>query len=597
MMQNCPAQKKLNWLRSNIIGGVDKQFDSPFGKRSITYADSTATARSLLFVEDYIITNVLPFYGNTHTSDSYVGQQTTKTIEEATKYIKKCLGGGEEDAIFLCGSGTTASIKKLQEIMGITVPSTLRDRVLKILRDEERWVVFVGPYEHHSNLLSWRNSLAEVVEIELAEDGSCINMESLRAKLEYYESMNRPMLGSFSACSNVTGIVSDTRAIATLLHGYGAFACFDFAASGPYTKIDMRSGNIDGYDAVFMSPHKFIGGPGSPGILIISKKLYLLSSSSPSTCGGGTVSYVNGFNEQDTLYLENVEERENAGTPPIIQTIRAALAFWVKEYIGVKNIEEEEQSYKERALTRLSKINNIEILGNTSSMQQAIISFLVYPSNDFRKKKGKNREKRIKCKPLHGRFVAKLLNDLFGIQVRGGCACAGPYGHYLLNVDKAYSLALRSLIQQGYEGVKPAWTRISFPFYMSNEEFNFVLDAVEFVATYGHKFLTLYNINWKNGDWTFNIKAFQDILNNSRNKLKDKYLNLTNFMQNSKISSEGPNIGDKQMKHQDNDNDECSDKYDSYHKTATFIASLLPICPKKGFVPQDLNSIDLPFKI
>lgn len=153
------------------------------------------------------------------------------------------------------------------------------------------------------------------------------------------------------------------------------------------------------------------------------------------------------------------------------------------------------------------------------------------------------------------------------------------------------------LYLQGYEGVKPAWTRISFPFYMSNEEFNFVLDAVEFVATYGHKFLTLYNINWKNGDWTFNIKAFQDILNNSRNKLKDKYLNLTNFMQNSKISSEGPNIGDKQMKHQDNDNDECSDKYDSYHKTATFIASLLPICPKKGFVPQDLNSIDLPFKI
>lgn len=205
----------------------------------------------------------------------------------------------------------------------------------------------------------------------------------------------------------------------------------------------MKSGEIDGYDAVFVSPHKFIGGPGTPGILLLSKKLYLLTSSSPSTCGGGTVSYVNGFNEHDTLYYDKIEERENAGTPPIIQTIRTALAFWVKEYIGLKTIEKQEHSYMGRALAKLGNIQNIRILGNknTSVKRQAILSFLVYPP-------ATRKQDSEQPKPLHGRFVAKLLNDLFGIQVRGGCACAGPYGHYLLNVDKDYSLALRSSIQQ-----------------------------------------------------------------------------------------------------------------------------------------------------
>ena len=267
--------------------------------------------------------------GNTHTSDSYVGHRTTKMLHEATSYIKKSLGGGQEDALLFCGSGTTAAIKRLQEVMGIAVPSILRDRVLKCLRSEERWVVFVGPHEHHSNLLSWRQSLAEVVEIGL-DDSGLIDMEALKLQLETYKYANRPILGSFSACSNVTGIYSETRAIAKLLHQYGGFVCFDFAAryvhlicayivhtlallffgfwhqkliilyvlSGPYVEIDMRSGEIDGYDAIFLSPHKFVGGPGSPGILLMRKVLYQLKSSPPSTCGGGTVNYVNGFNEK-----------------------------------------------------------------------------------------------------------------------------------------------------------------------------------------------------------------------------------------------------------------------------------------------------------
>ncbi|CAL1371897.1 unnamed protein product [Linum trigynum] len=334
VLKDSSAANRLAWVRSQIIGS-DAEFDSPFGKRRITYADHTASGRSLHYIETFIINNVLPYYGNSHTSDSYVGGRTTKMVEEAAAYIKRCLGGGAEDVILFCGSGSTAAIKRLQEVMGIAVPSTLRERCLKkcLTGEENRWVVFVGPYEHHSNLLSWRQSLAEVVEIGLDENG-LIDIKELQRELQSGKFANRPILGSFSACSNVTGIHSDTREIAKLLHRHGGFACFDYAASGPYVEIDMRSGTIDGYDAVFLSPHKFLGGPGTPGILLMNKILYQLGSAPPSTCGGGTVDYVNGLNEKDTLYSEEIESRENGGTPPIIQTIRASLTFWIKEYIN-----------------------------------------------------------------------------------------------------------------------------------------------------------------------------------------------------------------------------------------------------------------------
>ncbi|KAK9670434.1 hypothetical protein RND81_13G201800 [Saponaria officinalis] len=585
-MTESSPEEKLSWVRSQIIGG-GAEFESPFGKRRITYADSTATSRSLRFIEDYILTNVLPFYGNTHTGDSYVGQQSTKMVEASSQYIKRCLRAKEEDAILFCGSGTTSAIKRLQEVMGLAIAPILRAKVLQSLQDEEKWVVFVGPYEHHSNLLSWRQSLADVVEIGLTHDGGSIDMDSLRTQLEFYERTNRPMLGSFSACSNVTGIVTDTRALARLLHRHGAFACFDFAASGPYVEINMKSGEIDGYDAVFMSPHKFIGGPGTPGILCMNKKLYQLHNYPPSTCGGGTVSYVNGFTDEDTLYLDNVEERENAGTPQIIQTVRAALTFWIKEYIGYQTIKNKESYYMTIALESLGKNNNIEILGPINKVKRlSILSFLVYPTRNqsISLDQLQNRENTIDRllkhdqKPLNGRFVAKLLNDLFGIQARGGCACAGPYGHHLLNVDKAYSLALRASIQQSYEGVKPAWTRISFPYYMSKEEFEFVLVALEFVAFYGLRFLPLYDLNWKNGNWTINEKTFKKTIVEKRNYNKvDKFNDATTCVK-----------------------DKClplTNKYATYIDNAMCIASLLPKYPQQGRAPNDLRDIDLPFII
>nr|XP_023891694.1 uncharacterized protein LOC112003724 [Quercus suber]POE61673.1 putative cysteine desulfurase [Quercus suber] len=612
------TEEKLSWLRSQIIGG-DAEINSLFGKRRLTYADHTASGRSLQYIETFIIDNVLPFYGNTHTCDSHVGSWTTKMVHEATSYIKKSLGGGQEDAILFCGSGTTAAIKRLQEVMGIAVPSILKDRVLKFLRSEERWVVFVGPYEHHSNLLSWRQSLAEVIEIGL-DDNGLIDMEALKLQLETYKYANRPILGSFSACSNVTGIYSDTRAIAKLLHQYGGFACFDFAASGPYVEIDMRSGEIDGYDAIFLSPHKFLGGPGSPGILLMRKVLYRLESSPPSTCGGGTVNYVNCFNEKDTLYVEDIEERENGGTPQIIQTVRAALALWVKEYIGYQVIEKQEHTYIEKALERLLLNQNICILGNTSAKRQAILSFLIYSTSNSSlagPKNGSNdpfdntdscREVKVKefylwgesgknkDKPLHGPFVAALLNDLFGIQARGGCACAGPYGHNLLNVGEVHSLALRALIQKGYVGVKPGWTRVSFPYYMSQEEFEFILAAVEFLAIYGQRFLPLYNFNLRSGSWSLKKKAVKELLS-KENKCNVHVLPVASAMHTDTVNlkhhnskkCENVNVIAKQTG--------SVNEFTAYLETAKYIASLLPKFPPQRRLPNDIDINLLHFRL
>ncbi|KAF7834160.1 putative cysteine desulfurase [Senna tora] len=576
------VEEKLVWLRSQIIG-EEAEFDSVFGRRRLVYADHTASGRSLLYNENFIINHVLPYYGNTHTCDSYVGSRTTKMLHEATQYIKMCLGSGQDDALLFCGSGTTAAIKRLQQVMAIAVPSILRDTLLKTLTTQERWVVFVGPHEHHSNLLSWRQSLAQVIEIGLDDQG-LLDMDSLKQHLETYKHTSRPILGSFSACSNITGIFSDTRAIAQLLHQYNGFACFDFAASGPYVEIDMRSGESDGYDAVFLSPHKFLGGPASPGVLLMNRALYQLRSSPPSTCGGGTVSYVNGFNEKDTIYLESIEERENGGTPQIIQTVRAALAFWVKEYIGLEEIEKREQLYINKALERLLPNPNIEVLGNVNVKRQAILSFLVYSTtnsssstcggNEMNEEEGElNLWTEIgnkRGKPLHGPFVAALLNDLFGIQARGGCACAGPYGHELLNIDKCGSLAIRSAIQEGYVGVKPGWTRVSFPYYMSEEDFEFILSAIEFVAKYGQRFLPLYSFNLRNGSWRVKIEEVEELVFE-----EDSYKIPIHFLEQFGIARRNA----------------------SYLDTAKCIASRLPKFPTQSILTGNIDPHFLHFRV
>ncbi|XP_071695194.1 uncharacterized protein [Rutidosis leptorrhynchoides] len=627
--KNSNADAKLAWLRSQIIGGV-AELHTPFGIRNLTYADHTASGRSLYCIEEYIIKNVLPFYGNTHTSDSYVGEHTSKIVHEATEYVKKCLGGTQDDALIFCGSGTTAAIKRLQEVTGIVISPILKEKVLNsCLKNEERWVVFVGPYEHHSNVLSWRQSLAEVIEIGLDDEG-LIDMNNLKRQLEIYQRTGRPMLGSFSACSNVTGIVSDTRSLSRLLHQFGAFSCFDFAASGPYVEIDMRSRAFDGYDTVFLSPHKFLGGPGSPGILLMSKNLYKLKNFPPSTSGGGTVHFVNCFNEKDTLYVNDIEEREDAGTPQIIQRLKAVLAFQVKEYLGCELIGIKEVEYIEKALNRLEKNSNIWVLGNTSVKRQAIVSFLIYTTTSSNKRD----------KPLHGAFVAKLINDLFGIQARGGCACASPYGHCLLGIDKSHSLAIKSAVKHGYNGARLGWTRVSFPYYMSNEEFEFILSAIEFIAIYGHRFLPLYDFNWNTGSWTFKSTTFQETLLNetecelcasfcdgvpkplqvitdnsvTTQKITDSNTMDTKGLLGQRYQRDSLTLRlwvrilswtqmdvcvcrSKKKSNAMNDADHFDDKYAFYLEVAMHIGNILPLFPCQFQAPEDINLDHVVFRV
>ncbi|KAJ7534437.1 hypothetical protein O6H91_13G094600 [Diphasiastrum complanatum] len=549
------------WLQSQIVGH-DLKIRTPFGRRLLTYADHTASGRSLLFIERFILENVLPAYGNTHTDDSYVGQLTSSTVHEAAMYIKACMGGTNDDALFFCGSGCTAALKRLQEVMGISVPSMLREKILQLLQPRERWLVFVGPYEHHSNLLSWQNSLAEVIEIPADGEG-LIDLAKLKEHLEDPKHKMRRKLGSFSACSNVTGILTDTRKISRLFHKYKAFVCFDFASCGSHEQIDIRSGQLDGYDAVVLSPHKFVGGPGSPGILLMNKHLYLLQGNPPSTCGGGTVDYVNNISYKDTLFVDDVEMRENAGTPPILQTIRAALAFWIKQYMGVDLIVQRECFLAQKALSRLLSNRKVLVLGNTQVKRTPIVSFVILTEelwvsphayaesmkpacimstqdNPQNKLEHSQRYKR-----LHGRFVTKLLSDLFGIQARGGCSCAGAYAHSLLSIDKPYSLKIRTAVQQGYHGVKPGWTRVSFAYYTSNDEFEYIMSSIEFIAEHGQHFLPLYDFDWKTGNWTNKQKIVEskrmvslEIEDKALSNIK-KVVKLINLHKKEKMNKDG----------------------------------------------------------
>lgn len=468
----------LHTLRSDVLG-EGACIDTPFGRRRITYADHIASGRPLVSVEETLRRCVLPLYANTHTEDSATGARTSRVVHEASAYIKRCLGGNDSYKITFPGTGATGAVKRLQEILGVAVPAMHRERVLEALPESERLVVFVGPYEHHSNEVSWRESLAEVVTIPLDADG-LLDLAALEEALADERFRGRPKLGSFSAASNVTGILTDVHAVAELLHRHGARAAFDFAASGPYVDVDVRPGRPDALDAVVLSPHKFLGGPGSPGVLMFHQDLYRLSA--PTTAGGGTVSYVS---PGEHRFLSDIEAREDAGTPGIVGRIRAALAFRVKEDVGVAEIEARERDLATRALDRLRRHPAIRVLGNPDAPRLAVVSFLVQ-NDDV---------------ALHPRFVVRLLSDLFGIQGRAGCSCAGPYGHSLLGIDLEASRVYLKAIESGYEGIKPGWSRVSFHYLIDEAEFAFLLDAIEFVAEHGRHFVGLYDFDWRSGAW------------------------------------------------------------------------------------------------
>lgn len=498
MNENCKLD--FDFLRNEVVG-ADAAVTTPFGERLMVYADYTASGRCLGLVEKYI-QNLQRIYANTHTEDDISGRSMTQLLEQAEHAIKDSVNAGTCGRIICVGTGATGAIDKLQQIVGVALPPATRQSLTAMLEDslgteayakfkdylqQHQPVVFVGPYEHHSNEISWRESLATVVEVRLDSEGA-IDLGHLENLLQDSAYQGRKRIGSFSAASNVTGMRSPVHEIASLLHQYDAIACFDYAASAPYVEIDMNPA-ADKYpgdaslDAVFISPHKFLGGPGASGVLVFNQRIYQRDLP-PSVSAGGTVDYV-GPTGQD--FIVNIEEREKPGTPGVLQILKASMAFQIKDQVGVEAIEQREKELLQRTFERWLSNPRIEILGNPDPDRR--ISIISFNLKDHRNKY------------LHPKFVTTLLNDLFGIQSRAGCSCAGPYGHRLLDIDFEKSEQYRKWIGKGFSGIKPGWCRVSLHYVMDDIEVDYILNAIEFVADQGYRFLPQYNFDMHSGAW------------------------------------------------------------------------------------------------
>jgi len=465
-------------VRASIIGG-NAFLDTPFGRRRLTYADYTASGRAVTIIEDQLRAS-LELYGNTHTEDDATGAITSERLREAEALIKRLVNAGPDHKIVTVGAGTTAAVHQLQQILGIYLPPAGRDFFQA--RDQvPRPVVFVGPYEHHSNEVSWRECYAEVVEIELSGDG-LLDLDDLRAKVGSDRYAGRRKIGAFSAASNVSGVTTPVDEVARILHNNGALAFFDFAAAAPYVQMDMRRDDRSYFDALYFSPHKYLGGPGSCGVLIFHQGIY--RADLPPTVGaGGTVDFV-GFEGQ--AYSTDIEVREKPGTPGILQTLRAALAMELKEMLGPARIAAHEAELTRRAHAALCAHPGIDLMGGVGPENRLpIFSFNVRVGSSW----------------LHPRFVTTLLNDLFGIQSRAGCSCAAPYGHRILHIDEHKSQELRRSIMCGNVGLKPGWARVNFHFLHTEAEVDFICRSILFVAEHGKKFLPLYRFDMRSGAW------------------------------------------------------------------------------------------------
>lgn len=460
----------LTKINSAVIG-ERTQLKTPFGLKPLVYADYTASGRALDFVEQYINNRVLPFYANTHSESSFTGRQSTLLRESARKAIKKSVGADEDHAVVFCGSGATTGINKLIRLLGLDQPCVAAQQP----------VVFIGPYEHHSNELPWRESCAEVVTIPLDACGH-IDVAVLEEKLEQYK--DRALkIASFSAASNVTGIISPVASITALVHRYGFLSFWDYAAGGPYLPINVSgSGQDDSIDAAFISPHKFIGGPGTPGVLVVRKSM--ITATSPAMPGGGTVSFVAPNRHR---YIECLERREEGGTPAIVESIRAGVVFDLKDRVGTDTIHARETSHLNRAFNQWGRNEKIDILGGTEAQRLSIVSLRITHDG----------------KDLHYGFVVAALNDVFGIQARGGCSCAGPYGHSLLGISESDSEAIESANLAGDMVLRPGWVRLNFNYFLDTETVDYLINAIDWIATHGVKLLPYYQFDINSGTWNF----------------------------------------------------------------------------------------------
>lgn len=454
-------------FRKNIVG-IDQEFTSPYGKKKIVYTDWTASGRLYQTIESKLMNQFGPFVANTHTETTVSGTAMTMAYHHARSIIKNHVNANTDDILITDGTGMTGVVNKFQRILGLKVPEDLKAFVQ--IPEEKRPIVFITHMEHHSNQTTWLETIADVVIVPSCERG-LFCLDNFAKLLEEYKERS-VKIASVTACSNVTGIKTPFHAIAKLMHQNNGVCFVDFACSGPYVHIDMHPEDPEAYlDAIFLSPHKFLGGPGTSGVLIFNKKLY--KNMIPDNPGGGTVSWTNPWGKHK--YVDNIEDREDGGTPGFLQVIKTALAVQLKEEMGIDNILKREQEIVDHVFEQFKPISNIKILAGDHQNRLGVISFYI--------------------DDLHFNLGVKMLNDRFGIQTRGGCSCAGTYGHYLLHVDQEQSDALTSKIDSGDLMLKPGWIRMSIHPTTTTSEIQFVTDAIIALSENHEEWKKDYNYN------------------------------------------------------------------------------------------------------
>lgn len=444
-------EKYFKKFRDNIIG-INQEFDSPYGRKKIVYGDWIASGRLYKPIEDKISNTIGPFIGNTHSETSETGIRMTHAYHRSHELIKQHVNAGPKDVIITAGAGMTAVINKFQRILGLKYCGKISGK--SCIAERDRPVVFITHMEHHSNQTSWYETNADVVVVEPG-DGVLVEPENLRKALEEYK--DRPFkIGSFTACSNVTGVRTPFTKLARIMHEFGGVCFIDFAASAPYDEINMHPEDpLEKLDAILFSPHKFLGGPGSSGVLIFDVSMY--KNEVPDAPGGGTVDWTNRWGKYK--YVDDIEAREDGGTPGFLQSIKTALCFDLKDQMGIENIKNREEELLELAFKGLDEIPELKILADNVRDRLGVISFYV--------------------EKIHYNLFVQILNDKYGIQTRGGCACAGTYGHFLLEVSYEKSQEITDKISHGDLSEKPGWVRWSLHPTMTNDEVELMITALK----------------------------------------------------------------------------------------------------------------------
>jgi selenocysteine lyase/cysteine desulfurase len=493
MIPESALEKHFSSFRRNVVGHA-QYFDSPFGRKQIIYADWTASGRAFQPIEECIQKEIMPFGANTHTETTITGTMMSKAYEEAKVIVKNHVNANSGDALIFCGSGMTGAVNKLQRILGLRMPERLKDYVKKkSLEIDEmlRPIIFVTHMEHYSNHITWLDTIADVEIINPDKNGN-VDLAHFRSLLVQFKH-RKNKIAAITGCSNVTGIQTPYHEIAKMIHEYGGLCFVDFACSAPYIDINMHPREEGAQlDAIYFSPHKFLGGPGTSGVLIFNKKIY--KNTIPDQPGGGTILYSNPWKVHE--YITNIEQREDGGTPPILQGIKAAMCIRLKEAMGVENMRKREQEMLDIIFDRFSEMANVEILEGSIKKRLGVISFIINGA--------------------HYNLVVKILNDRFGIQARGGCSCAGTYGHLLLHVDAARSYEILNSIHSGDLLCKPGWVRLSVHPIMSNAEIDFMMDAIELTALHFREWAKDYTYDPKSNEYVFKEFEVQEF-----GKIKD----------------------------------------------------------------------------